>query len=104
MKLDRRYGVLRAFALLMFIAAWVCLVLGVAASAAAFLGLASRLGVVEPGAMTQFEGNLATAASILFSTLIVFVMLMGSAQLVRLFIDLEENTRRAAQLLEGRRV
>jgi hypothetical protein len=87
--IERRYGVLRTISAFLNILAWILLVFSV-------LG-----GIVAAFGVGGGEGFLAVLAGIL-SGVLIFAMVKAYAELLHLAIDIEENTRRTAELLKQR--
>jgi hypothetical protein len=94
----KRYGVLRTVSGILNVLAWVSLVFGILGG---LLG-----GIFGMGAMfrqTAGSGAVGALAGILGGLilgLIWFVLFKYSADMIHLAIDLEENTRRTAELLD----
>ncbi len=83
MNVARKYGVLRAVALILKILAWVVLAAGVIGAIVALTSLRSIL--------PQLAG--VGSAGVLFACIMWFVQLFSFGSILSLLIDIEENTR-----------
>jgi hypothetical protein len=88
-----RYGVLRAGSRVLGILAWIVLVVG-------------GVVVVVGGAITMADGLLRGLLFLVGGALVVAFLsfaLVASAELLRLLLDVEHNTRRTAEAVASRR-
>jgi len=85
----RKYPTLRIIAICWRVLAFLILVLGVIGSIAAGAELAYYVGV--PEAVLVVSG--------IVLTLLLIIPLLASAELIYLFIDVEQNTRSTSELL-----
>lgn len=110
MTVPKRFGVLRFIAVVLKVIAWIVLVIailaGIAAALSQFTGFVqtpSTVGVPILGDLLNLLG--AGAAGIIFgiiaalSGLITFILWYASAEIISLYLAVEENTRLTAALL-----
>jgi hypothetical protein len=100
-EVERRYGALRAISTILILIGWVCLICGfVGAGAILILGLTDVME--EQVGPLAVLGGVGGAAAILAYALVLFLAFVGYGQLIRLLIDVEENTRKTALILASR--
>lgn len=98
--MERKYGFLKAFSVIMKIFAWLILIGSLIA--AFILVVAGGISPPEMGEFSRFSGMITGAfmgiIAIIFGVL-YFLFFYASAELIMLLISIEENTRKSAQLL-----
>ncbi len=110
MTVPKRFGVLRFFAALLRVVAWVVLILGIIFAILAALGNYTNLLSTDALPAIPFvgpfltllgttAGGIAAGISVALSALIVFLVYYALAESLSLQLALEENTRLTAALL-----
>ena len=110
MTVPKRFGVLRFIAVVLKVIAWIVLVIailtGIAAALSQFTGFVQTPSVVDVPILGPIFNILgASAAGILFgvaaalSGLLAFILWYASAEMISLYLAVEENTRLTAALL-----
>ena len=92
-----RYPVLRTLAILYLFAAAVILVIGVWRAIAVLMSDSAMTDNVF-GTTTGTSGKLLVAVSWLAASFIGVLAMLGVAELIKLFVDIERNTRAAAAM------
>jgi amino acid transporter len=100
-EVERRYGALRAISTILIVIGWVCLVFGFLGAGAVFVLGLTNVMEEQVGPLAAL-GGVGGAAAILAYALVLFLAFVGYGQLIRLLIDVEENTRKAALILSSR--
>ena len=93
MKVSRKYGFLRAVAIILKLLAWLILLAGIAGGILALVGLGASLtqDLNLPGAVTVLG-----PAAVMLVGVIWFIQLFAFGSILSLLIDIEENTRALA--------
>jgi hypothetical protein len=98
--MEKKYGFLRAFSVIMKILAWLILIGSLVT--AFVLVVAGGVSPTQMGEFSRFSGVVTGAfmgvIAIIFGIL-YFLFFYASAELIMLLISIEENTRKSAQLL-----
>ena len=106
----KRFGVLRFIAVVLKVIAWIFLVVailaGIAAALSQFTGFIQTPNAIDIPIIGSFFNILgASAAGIIFgvaatlSGILTFILWYASAELISLYLAVEENTRLTAALL-----
>ncbi len=102
-KMERKFGFLRAFSIIMKILAWLILIGSLIA--AFVLVVAGGISPTEMGEFSRFTGVMTGAFMgiivIIFGVL-YFLFFYASAELIMLLISIEENTRKSSEILSKR--
>jgi hypothetical protein len=97
---ERKYGFLRAFSVILKIIAWLILIGSLIA--AFVLVVVGGVSPPEMGEFSRFSGVVTGAFMGIIAIvlgIIYFLFFYASAELIMLLISIEENTRKGAQLL-----
>jgi hypothetical protein len=100
--MERRYTALRVIGTVFKILAWIALILGILGAVAAFvsgLTLSNQTGVFGLNLGGPLVG-IATFIVALVFTIINFMLLYAIGDTIFLFLAIEENTRRAAYVMQ----
>jgi hypothetical protein len=107
MTVPKRFGVLRFFGTLLKVIAWIVLILGILSAIGAALASSTLLSTLGPNLGSQAQGlsQLGAGGGILAGILLVivsliyFLVLYVSGEVLHLYLAVEENTRLTAALL-----
>jgi uncharacterized membrane protein len=93
----KKYFALRLIASVLKVFAWLTLILGLISFVVTMVlgGMFYRAGAMY-GLLT---GHIPMASLGLFGALLLFVLLYAAAEVIYVSLDIEENTRRCAELL-----
>jgi hypothetical protein len=92
MNVERKYGLLRAIAIILKVLAWIVLIAGIIGLIGG-LGAAGRMGA-EMGVIKQLAAMGSWVLPVL--AIVWFIQLYAFGSIISLLIDVEENTRAMA--------
>lgn len=101
--MEKRYGFLRAFSVIMKIFAWLILIGSLIA--AFVLVVAGGISPSEMGEFSRFSGMITGAFMgilVIIFGIFYFLSFYAAAEMIILMISIEDNTRKSAQLLSKR--
>jgi hypothetical protein len=109
--MEKKFRVLRIIGTLWKVLAWIALIVGVLSSLGIlFVGILGSAGLLlqyfgqDPGAVRgamSVVGGIVGFIAGLIATIIYFLILYAVGELIYLLLAIEENTRQAAQFVQG---